>query len=143
MSKRLRWRVLLIALVVIGIVAGYVLVGYSNARRDWKGEGKPPLQEALRKGIKLGLDLRGGIHLVLQVKTDDALKAERDDAAERFQTEAREAGLTLGPVELPTDRSFAVTVTGQTDETKAGRDRQATPPRLGPTARPAASGPSP
>ncbi|MBC8647306.1 MAG: protein translocase subunit SecD [Thermoanaerobaculia bacterium] len=118
MSKRLRWRVLLIALVVIGIVAGYVLVGYANARRDWKGEGKPPLQEALRKGVKLGLDLRGGIHLVLQVKTDDALKAERDDAAERFQSEVRDAGLTIGPLELPTDRSFAVTVTGQTDERK-------------------------
>ncbi len=31
--------------------------------------------------IHYGLDLSGGIHLVLQVRTDDAIKAELDDAA--------------------------------------------------------------
>ena len=118
MSKRLRWRVLLILLVVFGMIAGYIAMGYSNARREWTGPGKPSLSQALKKGIKLGLDLRGGIHLVLQVNTADALKAERDDAAELLQTQAREQGITLGPVEYGNERSFSVGVTPQTDERK-------------------------
>jgi preprotein translocase subunit SecD len=116
LSKRLRWRVLLIVLAVVGIVAGYVATGYANARKESPGEERPPLREALKKGVKLGLDLRGGIHLVLQVKTADALKAERDDAAERFAAEVRQAGLTVGPAEFPTVSTFAVAVTSQTDE---------------------------
>ena len=88
MSKRVRWRVVLIVLVVAAMITGYVAMGYANARREWIGPGKPPLSEALRKGVKLGLDLRGGIHLVLQVNTADAVKAERDDAAEQLQTQA-------------------------------------------------------
>jgi preprotein translocase subunit SecD len=118
LGKRLRWRVLLIFLVVAGMISGYVAMGYSNARREWIGPGKPPLKEALKKGIKLGLDLRGGIHLVLQVNTADALKAERDDAAEQLGTQAREQGITLGPVDYPNERAFAVAVTPQTDERK-------------------------
>ena len=38
------------------------------------------------KKIHLGLDLKGGIHLVLQVNTDDAVRAEVDDAAERVRS---------------------------------------------------------
>lgn len=119
MSKKLRWRILLIAFVLVGIATGYVATGYANARRDREAQGlagRPTFEEALRKGVKLGLDLRGGIHLVLQVNTADALKAERDDAAERLQSQARAAGVTIGPMDLPTPQSFAVTVTPQTDE---------------------------
>jgi preprotein translocase subunit SecD len=108
---------LLIFLVVAGFAAGYVVTGYAHAKRDWTGSGRPPLSEALRKGIKLGLDLRGGIHLVLRVNTADALKAERDGAVETLQAEAREQGLTLGPVEYPNPTSFVVTA-GQQDQAK-------------------------
>jgi preprotein translocase subunit SecD len=118
LSKHLRWRVLLIVLVVAGLVAGYVATGYSHARKEWVGSGSPPLSDALKKGIKLGLDLRGGIHLVLQVNTADAVKAERDDAVELLQNQARDQGVTLGPVDLPTEGSFLVATTPQTDEKK-------------------------
>jgi preprotein translocase subunit SecD len=118
LSKRVRWRVLLIVLVVAGLVGGYVVTGYSHAKKEWVGPGSPPLSEALKKGIKLGLDLRGGIHLVLQVNTADAVKAERDDAVELLQTQARDQGLVLGAVETPSEASFTVAVTPQTDEKK-------------------------
>ncbi len=42
--------------------------------------------------IKLGLDLKGGIHLVLQVNTEDAVRAEIDDAMERVRGELAEKG---------------------------------------------------
>jgi len=118
LGKRVRWRVLLIVLVVAGLVAGYVVTGYSHAKKEWVGAGSPPLSDALKKGIKLGLDLRGGIHLVLQVNTADAVKAERDDAVEQLQNQAREQGLVLGTVEYPTEGSFTIAVTPQTDEKK-------------------------
>jgi preprotein translocase subunit SecD len=38
-----------------------------------------------REKIKLGLDLKGGIHLVLQVMTEDAINAETDQEITRFQ----------------------------------------------------------
>lgn len=50
--------------------------------------------------INYGLDLRGGIHLVLQVETDDAIKAELDDAAQRLKSVAAEDGIVLGEIEV-------------------------------------------
>ena len=118
MSKRLRWRVLLIVLVVVAIVGGYILTGYSRAKKEMGGTGTPPFSEALKKGIKLGLDLRGGIHLVLQVNTVDALKAQRDNDVTQLVNQAREQGVTLGAVEYPNDWSFMLAITPQTDQPK-------------------------
>src|SRR5688500_9398791 len=44
--------------------------------------------------INLGLDLKGGVHLVLRVHTDDALKAEAETTAERLRD-----ALTRGAVQ--------------------------------------------
>ncbi len=66
--------------------------------------------------INYGLDLSGGIHLVLQVQTDDAIKAELDDAAQRLISRAQEDGVELGTVEAsPADLSFTVGVPAATD----------------------------
>jgi len=66
--------------------------------------------------INLGLDLRGGIHLVLQVKTDDAVKAELDDAAQRLLSEGRGEGVELGAVVVQPERlSFEVEVPPEAD----------------------------
>ena len=116
MGKNLRWRVLLIVLVIAGAVAGYVGMGYAHAKKEWTGPGSPSVKDALKSAIKLGLDLRGGIHLVLQVNTGDAVKAERDDAVETLKNQAKDLG--IGAVELPSDTSFAVAVAGQTDTAK-------------------------
>ena len=116
MGKKLRWRVLLILVVVLGAIAGYVATGYAHAKKDWTGPGAPGLKDALKSAIKLGLDLRGGIHLVLQVNTADALKAERNDSLETLKSQTKDAA--IGAVELPTDTSFSIAVTPQTDTTK-------------------------
>jgi preprotein translocase subunit SecD len=47
----------------------------------------------LQKKIKLGLDLQGGMHLVLQVKTEDAVRAETDADMDRLVQYARDEGL--------------------------------------------------
>jgi len=50
--------------------------------------------------IHWGLDLEGGVHLVLQVQTDDAIKAELDDAAQRMISLAADQDITLGASEV-------------------------------------------
>jgi len=92
-DKKVLWRVALIV-VVVGLAA-------------WS---------LYRKPIKFGLDLSGGIHLVLQVNTDDAIKAELDDAAQRLVAQAKDKGIQLGTVEVdPSQLRFKVGVPGEFD----------------------------
>jgi preprotein translocase subunit SecD len=58
--------------------------------------------------IRLGLDLRGGMHLVMQVVTDDALNATVDDAVGTVREQAARAGLTVASVQRVNSTSFAI-----------------------------------
>jgi preprotein translocase subunit SecD len=46
-----------------------------------------PSKSRLKENVKLGLDLRGGTHLVLQVVTDDAVRGETDRAIDSMRQE--------------------------------------------------------
>src|SRR5687767_7755393 len=63
-----------------------------------------PMQER----IKLGLDLKGGIHLVMQVVTDDALNATVDDAVQSARAQATAKGITFAGANRVDTRSFAM-----------------------------------
>ncbi len=66
--------------------------------------------------IKFGLDLSGGVHLVLGVQTDDAIKAELDDASRRLVSLAADQGLTLGATRSePEELRFVVEVSAAVD----------------------------
>src|SRR5688572_27339340 len=58
--------------------------------------------------IKLGLDLKGGIHLVLQVVTDDALVATVDDAVQNARGQGLAKGITFTGAQRVDARSFSV-----------------------------------
>jgi preprotein translocase subunit SecD len=58
--------------------------------------------------IKLGLDLRGGIHLVLQVVTDDALNATIDDAVQTARAQAQSKGIAFASAARVDSTSYAV-----------------------------------
>jgi preprotein translocase subunit SecD len=58
--------------------------------------------------IHLGLDLKGGIHLVLQVVVDDALIATVDDAVNTARDQATRKGIQVASVSRSTPKSFAV-----------------------------------
>ncbi len=69
----------------------------------------PPYDTAERPGkIHLGLDLRGGIHLVLQVVTDDALNATIDDAVQTTRAQATSKGLSFASCQRVDTTSFAL-----------------------------------
>jgi preprotein translocase subunit SecD len=94
-----------VLLRVIVIVAVIAAAGWSL----WPPEEK----------IHWGLDLEGGVHLVLQVKTDDAIKAELDDAAQRLVSAAAEDDITLGATESEPDRlQFTVVVPASADRSQ-------------------------
>ena len=75
MDKNLRWRALAILAVVAVSIWGFY----------------PP-----QKKVRLGLDLQGGVHLVLRVQTDDALRLDTETTMEQL----REAVETKGVVNV-------------------------------------------
>ena len=62
----------------------------------------------LNEKIKLGLDLKGGMHLVLRVSTDDALKATVSDAVSLATSELTRAGMPTAKVHSTDTAVFVV-----------------------------------
>jgi preprotein translocase subunit SecD len=65
MKKNLQWK----AILTVAVIAGAIILAY-------------PFND---KKIKRGLDLKGGIHLVLQVITDDSINMETDQEVSRLE----------------------------------------------------------
>jgi preprotein translocase subunit SecD len=61
-----------------------------------------------KKRINLGLDLQGGIHLVLGVDTSKAVQNQTERAAEDFRQALERKGIGIKRVARDSDRSFAV-----------------------------------
>ena len=69
----------------------------------------PPYERDGKSGkIHLGLDLKGGIHLVLQVVTDDALNATIDDAVSTARAQATAKGISFAGARRVDASSFVV-----------------------------------
>jgi preprotein translocase subunit SecD len=91
--KELRWR---------AILYGSFLIACAVA--IW-----PPYDREGQPGrIRLGLDLKGGIHLVLQVMTDDALNVTVDDAVSTAREQAAAKGLTIAGAQRVSTTAFEV-----------------------------------
>jgi len=69
----------------------------------------PPYEKGGVPGkIHLGLDLRGGIHLVLQVVVEDALNATVDDAVNSIRDQASRKGIQFGSLQRASATSLTV-----------------------------------
>jgi preprotein translocase subunit SecD len=66
-----------------------------------------------KEKINLGLDLQGGMHLVLQVHTEDAVRAEVDSDVDRFLANAKDKGWTGVTARRVGDSSFVVEGTSE------------------------------
>ncbi len=76
--KNLRWKIVTILVLVALAVFAF-----------W-----PPFDQGDRPGrVRLGLDLKGGVHLVLRVQADDALKLETEMASERLREALKQRNL--------------------------------------------------
>lgn len=58
--------------------------------------------------LHLGLDLRGGIHLVLQVVTDDALNATIDDGVQNARSRITDRGITFASAQRVDPTKLAI-----------------------------------
>jgi preprotein translocase subunit SecD len=89
-TQRLRIKALIMAIVlsVSTAISVYPIVGahYGIHSPDW----------LMDKQLKLGLDLKGGVQLVLRVHTDDALRLETEQALERLRAELEAKQITVG-----------------------------------------------
>ena len=92
MKKNLLQRIIIIALVTL--VGLWVVLGprHKPSAKDFTLAG---INNTLRENIHLGLDLRGGSHLVMQVQVPDYLKRVTENAATGVQNAAREQGYNI------------------------------------------------
>src|SRR5437660_3976263 len=77
MNKNLGWKLLLIVGTLLVFLYGIFGVP--------KGASGAALSQAILDRINLGLDLKGGTHLILQVQVNDAVNADTDRAIERLK----------------------------------------------------------
>jgi preprotein translocase subunit SecD len=96
--ENLRWKTILIlaVTVIFAAVGVYPIVAarFGITKPTW----------LVSRGLKLGLDLKGGVHLVLRVQTDDALRVESESEMERLreQLTTNKVGFTNMLVDGPT-----------------------------------------
>jgi len=93
MKKNLKNKIALIAAVLL--VCVYGIVGVPS------GVSGKALTEAMTKRIHLGLDLRGGAHLILQVVVSEAVSAETDNTVGRIEQDLKKANLSFSQVYKP------------------------------------------
>lgn len=92
MKKNLLQRVIIIAVVTVLAIAAIFWPGRTPTRNDFTAAG---LNNILRQNINLGLDLRGGSHLVMQVQVQDYLKRLTENVYNGVQTAARDQGFEI------------------------------------------------
>src|SRR5687767_243011 len=102
MIKNLRWKVItiLVVFVVFFAVGVYPIL----AQRY----GLPAPAWLMAKQLRLGLDLKGGVHLVLRVHTGDALRTFSTTSSDQLREALRTAGVTVGSITVASENSFTV-----------------------------------
>ena len=96
--------------LVVTLLGIYLVFGPrrvpTGADFTWTG-----IKANLAENINLGLDLKGGSHLVMRVKTDEYLKTLTENNAQAAETAARDAQLPVtGSVVEATGSTYSVTL---------------------------------
>ncbi|MBC8166564.1 MAG: protein translocase subunit SecD [Bryobacteraceae bacterium] len=118
MIKGLRVKAAIIVAVIL--ICIYGIIGIPKSREE--------LVTNWNNNIRLGLDLRGGSHLVLQVQVQDAFITESQQLSEHLKDELGKAGIQFGSMEntepnsIETADQVQVSVKGVPPE-KAGQFR--------------------
>lgn len=96
MQSNLRFK--LIAIVAVLLLCAYGIIGLPKSKDELVGN--------FKKNIRLGLDLRGGSYLILQLQVQDAFKAEADQDIERLKEDLGKQGINYAAI----DRNDPATV---------------------------------
>ncbi len=106
--NNLKLRFAIIVAVTLGCIYGIIGIPTSKAEllANW------------HNNIRLGLDLRGGSHLVMQVQYQDAFKVEADSVIQRLKDEMSKGAITYvsmvrsDPATIDDGPSITVTIAG-------------------------------
>jgi preprotein translocase subunit SecD len=93
MNKNLLWKVAIIVATLVVFVFGIFGVPQS-----FSGGG---LLTAMTNRIHLGLDLRGGTHLILQVQVNDAVNIDSDNAVEILKDQLNKRKIAFADISKP------------------------------------------
>jgi len=93
MNKNLLWKLALI----VGILLVF-LFGIFGIPQSFSGQG---LLAAMTSRIHLGLDLRGGTHLILQVQVNDAVNIDSDNAMETLKEQLNKRKIAFADITKP------------------------------------------
>ena len=93
MKKNLNSKIALIVAVLV--ICVYGIFGVPS------GVTGKALMDAMAKRIHLGLDLRGGVHLILQVVVEEAVNSETDNTVGRVQQDMKTASLSFSQAFKP------------------------------------------
>src|SRR6476646_929997 len=120
MTNNLKFKALFIAAVIL--ICIYGIIGIPKSMQE--------LKDNWQHNIRLGLDLKGGSHLVLQVQLQDAFKAEADSVIQRMKDVLTKANIPFAdinrndPQTLASDDNIQINVAG-VPANKAGDFRTA------------------
>jgi preprotein translocase subunit SecD len=96
MKKNLLWKVVLILATLIVFIWG-IFLG-TDPQKSVEAIKANGLVAGIQQNIHLGLDLRGGTHLILQVQVNDAVNAETDQTIERLKDSLKKKNIAYGDV---------------------------------------------
>jgi len=101
MNPNLKWKVLFILAVILFCV--YFLFGYPAFPTS-----VAQMKDNFGKQIKLGLDLQGGTHLIIQVQVQEAIAQETDTTVDRLTTMLRSKNIHYDEVRRVDDTHILV-----------------------------------
>ena len=102
MHKNLRWK----TITILAVFVAFFAVGVYPILASRYSLPAPAWLKA--KQLKLGLDLQGGVHLVLKVNRDDALRISTEAVGEQLREGLRAAGVEVNAVNVTAPTSFQI-----------------------------------
>ena len=93
MNKNLGWKLLVVIAITLIFVFG--IFGWPWA---WSGKSVASL---VTDRIHLGLDLKGGTHLILQVQVNDAVNGDSENALQRMKEDMRSRKINYADITKP------------------------------------------
>ena len=101
MKSNIQWKVIFIAVVILFSI--YMLIGYPTFPTS-----VAQIKDNFSRQIKLGLDLQGGTHLILQVQVQDAIAQETDQMVDRLNRQLRDKGIGFDEIRRIDDMHILV-----------------------------------
>src|SRR5580692_11112610 len=93
MNKNLLWKLITILAAML-----VFLFGIFGVPQSFSGDG---LLTAMTNRIHLGLDLRGGTHLILQVQVNDAINVDAQNAVETLKEQLNKRKVAFADISMP------------------------------------------